>query len=284
MLGQELTIHACLLDYYNRPADVTQFKIIGENHKEYFVHGSQYASISCDQGTIAISIIGNKSISVPLNYSIVFTSHIANKSAKKTISVNLTVGLLPCHPGFQYNSISQRCECYNDSGIVYCSGSSSAIKRGYWLGYVAGIQTATFCLIGYCDFSCCKATYGYYHLSPVRTNQCKLHRTGRSCGNCEKGYTLPYYSSECVNIDECTITWTVVVVILTVLYWVAIFISVFAVMHYQIDIGYLYAITYYYSTVDALLSDNVDGFSDGLYTFSNIMYSIAELTPRFLGK
>ena len=55
-------------------------------------------------------------------------------------------------------------------------------------------------------------------------------------------------------------------------------------MHYKINIGYLYAITYYYSTVDALLSDNVNGFSDGLYAFSNIMYSIAELTPRFLGK
>ena len=167
---------------------------------------------------------------------------------------------------------------------MYCSGSSSAIKRGYWIGYVAGVQTVTFCPIGYCDFSCCKATDGYHHLSPARTNQCKAHRIGRACGNCEEGYTLPYYSSECVNIDKCTITWTIVVVILTVVYWVAIFMAVFAVMHYQISIGYFYAITYYYSTVDALLHDTLDGFSNGLYTFINIMYCIAELTPRFLGK
>ena len=286
MLGQELTIHACLLDYYSRPAEVTQFRIIGENHhdQDYFVHGPQYVSISCDHGIKAISVIGNKAISVPSNYSIVFTSHIAHKSAKKIISVNLIVGLLPCHPGFQYNNKSQRCECYDNSGVVYCSGSSSTIKRGYWLGYVSGLQTVTLCPIGYCNFSCCKTPDGYHLLSPMRTNQCKLHRTGRACGNCEEGYTLPYYSSECVNTDECTITWTVLVVILTVLYWVAIFIAVFAVMHYQINIGYLYAITYYYSTVDALLSDNLDGFSGGLHAFINIMYSIAELTPRFLGK
>ena len=284
MLGQELTIHACLLDYYDRPAEVTQFRIISQDHQDYFVHGSEYVSISCGDEIKAISIIGNKAISVPLNYSIVFTSHIAHYFSKKTISVNLTIQLLPCHPGFQHNSKSQRCECYNSSEVVYCSGSSSAIKRGYWIGYVAGVQTVTFCPIGYCSFSSCEATNGYHHLSPAGTNQCKAHRTGRACGNCEEGYTLPYYSSECVNTDDCTITWTIVVVILTVVYWVVIFMAVFAVMHYQINIGYFYAITYYYSTVDALLRDTLDGFSNGLYTFINIMYCIAELTPRFLGK
>ena len=55
-------------------------------------------------------------------------------------------------------------------------------------------------------------------------------------------------------------------------------------MHYQINIGKLYAITYYYSIVDALLSDNSDDFPDGFYTFINIMYSITKLTPQFLGK
>ena len=33
MLGQEVTIHVCILDYYNKPAEVTQFHIKGENHK-----------------------------------------------------------------------------------------------------------------------------------------------------------------------------------------------------------------------------------------------------------
>ena len=190
----------------------------------------------------------------------------------------------PCYPGFQYQSKSQRCECYNDSRIVSCSGSSSTIARGYWFGHVAKIPTVTICPINYCNFTCCRTTNRYYHLSPERTNQCKQHRDGTACGNCVKGYSLPYYSSECVNTDQCTTTWTVVVVTLTVLYWIAMVTAVFVIMHYRISVGYLYAITYYYSIVDILLNENVDFLPDGLYIFINMIYSVVELTPQFLGK
>ena len=284
MLGQEITIPACLLDYYNRPAEVTQFTIIGEDHQNYYVYGSQYILISCNHSIEGISIIGNQTIISSLNYSMFLTSHISSKSARKSIVVNLTVELSPCYPGFLYHSISQKCECYNNSGIVYCSGSSSAIKRGYWFGNVTGIPTVTFCPISYCNFTCCKTTNGYYQLSPTRNNQCKLYRVGIACGSCQNGYTLPYYSSQCVSIDKCTMIWSTVIVILTVLYWVAIVMVVFIMMHYQINIGKLYAITYYYSIVDALLCDNLNDLSDGLYTFINIIYSIAKLIPQFLGK
>ena len=46
MLGQEMSINPCLLDYYDKPAEVTQFKIIGENHDNCLIHGSEYASVS----------------------------------------------------------------------------------------------------------------------------------------------------------------------------------------------------------------------------------------------
>ena len=283
MLGQEILIYPCLLDHYNNPAEVTQFRIIGEKNQNYYsVHGLEYASISCNNAIEGISIVGNKTISdIPLNYSMNFTSY---ATVRKVISTNLIIELSPCHLGFQYQSKSQRCECYSKGEAVSCSGSSSAIKRGYWFGYVTGIPTVTFCPINYCNFTCCKATNGYYHLSPVRTNQCRQHRDGTACGNCVKGYTLPYYSSECVNTDNCTTAWTVAVVILTVLYWIAMVIAVFVMMHYRISIGYLYAITYYYSIVDILLNENVDYLPDGLYIFINIIYSVVELTPQFLGK
>ena len=284
MLGQEITIPACLMDYYNSPAEVTLFKIIGEGHPNYYVYGSQYILISCNHSIERISIIGNQTIISSVNYSVFLTSQVSSKSIRKTIVMNLTVELSPCHPGFLYHSKSQKCECYNNSGIVYCSGSSSAIKRGYWFGHVTGIPTVTFCPISYCNFTCCMTTNGYHQLSPTRNNQCRLYRAGIACGNCQNGYTLPYYSSECVSIDKCTMTWTIVIIILTVLYWVAIVAVVFIMMHYQINIGKLYAITYYYSIVDVLLSDNSDNFPDGLYTFINVVYSIAKLTPQFLGK
>ena len=282
MLGQEIIIYPCLLNYFNRSAEVTQFRISGENNRNYFLQGSEYVSISCNHTIGGISIVGNKSIAgIPLNYSMCFTSY---STAGEDIYTNLIVELSPCHPGFQYQSKSQKCECYSEGEVVSCSGSSSAIKRGYWFGYVTGKPTATFCPINYCNFTCCKTTNGYYHLSPERTNQCRLHRDGTACSNCVKGYTLPYYSSECVNTDDCTTAWTVVVVTLTVLYWIAMVTAVFVMMHYRISVGYLYAITYYYSIVDILLNENVDYQSDGLYIFINIMYSVVKLTPQFLGK
>ena len=284
MLGQEIAIPACLLDYYNRPAEVTQFTIIGGNHQNYYVYGSQYILISCNHSLEGISIIGNQTIISSLNYSTFLTSQVSSKSIRKTIVMKLTVELSPCHPGFLYHSKSLKCECYNNSGIVYCSGSSSAIKSGYWFGHVTGIPTVTFCPISYCNFTCCMTTNGYHQLSPTRNNQCRLHRAGIACGSCENGYTLPYHSSECVNINKCTITWTILITILTVLYWVAIVTVISIMMHYQINIGKLYVITYYYSIMDALLSDNLEDLSDGVYTFINIMYSIAKLTPQFLGK
>ena len=76
MLGQEIAINPCLLDYYNKPAEVTQFNIIGEKHLNYFLQGSEYVLLSCNHTIKGISIGGNKPIpSLPLNYSIIFTSY-----------------------------------------------------------------------------------------------------------------------------------------------------------------------------------------------------------------
>ena len=54
-------------------------------------------------------------------------------------------------------------------------------------------------------------------------------------------------------------------------------------MHFKIGIGYLYAITYYYSVVDLLLNQNLY-LSSALNTTINVLSSIAKITPQFLGK
>ena len=178
-----------------------------------------------------------------------------------------------------------QCECYNNSRIVYCSGSSSAIARGYWFGHVTGIPTVTICPINYCNFGCCRTTNGYYQLSPERVNynQCKSHRSGIACGNCEKGYTLSYNSAECISINKCSTGMITLVVILTVLYWFVIVVAVFIITFYQVGIGYFYVLTYYYSIVDLILSQPTD-LSDGLYITVIIMSSIAKISPQFLGQ
>ena len=54
-------------------------------------------------------------------------------------------------------------------------------------------------------------------------------------------------------------------------------------MYYKVGIGYLYGITYYYSIVDILLGQNLQG-SKGLYLTVNIVSSSSKITPQFLGE
>ena len=280
MLGQEIIIYPCLLDHYNKPAEVTQFRVIGENNQNYFLRGSEYISISCDHAIKGISIVGSKVIAaLPLNYSMYFTSY---TTVREVIATNLTVKLSSCYLGFQYQSKSQRCECYNNSRIVSCSGSSSTIARGYWFGHVTKIPTVTICPINYCNFTCCRTTNGYYQLSPERVNQCKSYRSGIACGSCEEGYSLSYGSAECISTNKCNTRLTTLVVTLTILYWLVVVVAAFIIMYYQVGIGYFYVLTYYYSIVDIILSQHTD-LSDGLYISITIMSSIAKISPQFLG-
>ena len=144
-------------------------------------------------------------------------------------------------------------------------------------------QTITSYPNDYCNFTCCDINNGIYHLSPVRANQCKPHRSDAACGNCEKGYTLSFDSSECIQINKCTIGQTVLVTVLSFLYWIAVIVTVFIMMHFKVSIASLYAIIYYYSVADIFLRQ-ASFSSNGLYTAINILSSLAKLTPQFLGQ
>ena len=271
MLGSEITLPACVLDYYDNPIlDSTQFIIDSETHSNYFITGPKQILISCDtfQG---MTIVGNQSLSKSnANFSINISLNV-DHSADWKIAVTLIVGLSPCHLGFWQYPESQKCECYNANDIVFCSRNSSTIKRGYWFGNVIGKPTITFCPINYCNFTCCESSNGYYHLSPVRNNQCRSHRSGTACGSCMHGYTLSYDSTECVSVESCTAGQKVAVILLTVIYWIVMVTLTFAMMYYKVGIGYLYSITYYYSTVDILLSQTLQA-SRG--TISNSKHNV----------
>ena len=164
---------------------------------------------------------------------------------------------------------------------MLCTGPTSTIRRGYWIGTVEGKLTTSVCPINYCNFTCCETTNGYHSLSPGRENQCTSHRSGIAYGSCEEGYTLSY-AAECVSVDRCTAGWTVLVVTLTMIYWIVIVIGVFAMMYYKLPIGYLYAITYYYSMVEVLLGQ-YSYIYPSLHMAINILSSVFKLDPQFLG-
>ena len=282
MLGSDIVIPACVFDHYNHSVEPTQFLIQSESNSSYNISGSQQVLIGCNKFK-GISILGNQVSSNSTNFSLTIKLKVEHNPDWKQISVTLVVELSECHLGFWHSSESQQCECYNANDIVFCSGSSSTIKRGYWFGSVTGKPTVTFCPINYCNFTCCETSNRYYHLSPVRNDQCRSHRSGTACGSCTDGYTLSFDSTECLNIQSCTAGQTVLVILLTVTYWIVMVILVFAIMYYKVGIGYLYCITYYYSIVDILLSQNLQA-SRGLYVTVSIISSFSKITPQFLGE
>ena len=278
MLGQEILINSCLMDYYNKPTEeAVQFLVTNDNMN--YTPGSKYVLVSCSL-PLKINVTGSKTSL--MNYTVTLRTFELSVEDRVPINVKVTVMIIPCHPGFQYNPQTQQCECF-DHNIVFCSGSTSMIKKGYWFGEGDGKSTVAVCPLSYCDFTGCNEASEFCDLSPQRTDQCKSHRSGTACSECENGYTLPFYSTECINEDNCTVLNRVLVIGLTVVYWIALVIAVFITMYYKVSIGYLYAITYYYSMVDILLSEYLY-IPNGLYITINIMYSIVNLTPQFLGK
>ena len=283
MLGREIIIPTCLVDYYNNVViHSTQFRVYTENNPNYFINGPTDILISCDlfQG---FRVMSNQALTALKNFSINISLNLDHNANWKKVTATLIIELSPCYLGFWQYPESQQCECYTANNIVFCSGNISTIKRGYWFGHVTGKPTITFCPINYCNFTCCETTNGYYHLSPLRNNQCKSHRTGAACGDCSYGYTLSFDSTECVSLESCTVGHTVLVIVLTVIYWFVMFAVVFAMAYYRIGIGYLYCITYYYSIVDILLSQNLQANGE-LYFAVNIMSSFSKITPQFLGE
>ena len=279
MLGEEVNIPVCVLDYCNQHCDPTQFFMQGDNNQNYSINAPSQVLLSCGTNQL-ISIIGTESLSKSLNYSINFTLNDHRNSNWKKIYLNLTVELVPCYPGFWH--YAEKCKCYNGNDIVFCFDSSSTIKRGYWFGNMTGKPTVTFCPINYCNFTCCETVNGYYHLSPVRTNQCRSHRSGAACGSCVHGYTLSFDSTECVDVKTCTAGQTVLVTLLTVIYWIVMVTLGFALMYYKVGIGYLYSITYYYSIVDIILSQIL--YSSGALQLTvSIMSSFSKIIPQCLG-
>ena len=116
--------------------------------------------------------------------------------------------------------------------------------------------------------------------------QCNDHRTGSACGECNSpGYTLSYDSTDCISVDHCSVGMTVLVVVLTCLYWIVVVVGVFSLMYFnfQISSGYVYGIIYYYSVVGILL-DNNPYVSNGAFQFISVLSSFAQLSPQFLGK
>ena len=59
MLGQEIIINACVLDYFNQPAGSTQFELSYDD-QDHCIIGSDHVLISCTAVFEGVSIKGER--------------------------------------------------------------------------------------------------------------------------------------------------------------------------------------------------------------------------------
>ena len=290
ILGQEVKFTGAVFDYFGKPTEPTLFNIqlqclnTTDSSAHTLIGGDRdhVLTQSIDNFTILIVKFKGRKLDIEhINLTLILTS--LSSSFNKIIAT-LVVELIPCikHPGYTYSEDSQTCACYHAN--VKCSSDGNDIKRGYWFGSIARKATTSLCPNYYCKLTSRNQTSeGYFELPNTIDAQCNHHRVGRACGECSSGYTLSYDSTDCVSVDQCGPGWTVLVIVLTCLYWIAVVACMFMCFQFQICLGHLYGIIYYYSMVRILL-DNNPYISDSAFQFVSILSSFAQLTPELLGK
>ena len=292
ILGREVKFTGTIFDYFGKPTIPTQFNmqleciqntecseyiLISDNHNYILTH-------TIDNFTmLSVNFKGKRIDTSHINLTITLTSVLYSLD---TINATIVVELVPCidHPGYTHSEDVEMCVCYHKN--VKCHDNGNEIKRGYWFGTIASKATTSLCPNHYCKFTDRKqTTESFFELPSTINAQCNDHRVGRACGECSSGYTLSYDSTDCISVDQCGTGWTVLVITLTCLYWIAIVAGVFSLMYFrsQISLEYLYGLIYYYSMVGILLNSN-PYVSDGAFWFTSMALSFAQLTPQFLGK
>ena len=286
ILGHPVKFTGAVFDYFGKPAEPTLFSI-QLKCSSYILMGSKNGNImtqSIDNFTILNINFKGKRIDVQhINLTVTLKSL---STLFKMIITTLIIEIIPCtdHPGYTYNEDSQACVCYHAN--IKCNTNGNEIKRGYWFGNIGNKATTSLCPNHYCEFTNRKHTSkGYFALPNTINAQCNHHRAGRACGECSSGYTLSYDSTDCISVDQCGTGWTVLVIMLTCLYWITVVVGVFSLMYFkfQISLGYFYGLIYYYSMVGTLWNNNMY-ISDDAFQFVSVLSSFAQLTPQFLGK
>ena len=283
MLGQSIGINATVYDYFDNVSETVQFYVECTNCNNTYRLSND--KILVHRGLFHITfkaVDADNDIIDDVNVTLSLSSVLPNENRQLTAAISLK--LSSCKSGYVFDTNLQQCVCYEQNeDIIQCQQDYAEIKYGYWFGSaVFPKRTVSLCPILYCGFTT-ETSNGYYKLPEMLSDQCSSHRTGVACGECKPGYTLAYDSPDCINTDRCSPGMTVLVAVLTILYWIIVVVLVFALMQRKFSLGYAYGLIYYYSIIDILLGSNLF-ISDGVFQLVTILSSFAKLTPRFLGR
>ena len=283
MLGETIHIIASVLDYFNNITEPVTFFIDCNICGSEYILSTHLISVH-NQSIYEINIFPTVAKDVASNTNISITFLSALSSIYRHINASLVIELSSCRAGYLFNNTQTQCVCYPHPDLVHCKGYYVEIKIGYWIGYLTQQHyTSSICPNNYCSSEHAETSPGYYSLHGKSDDQCSSHRTGVACGKCKSGYTLAYDSPDCINTEKCSAGMTILVIVLTILYWITIVAVVFGLMYFQFQIssGYAYGIIYYYSIVDILMVNDV---SEEVFHLVSILSSFAKLTPQLFGQ
>ena len=289
MLGQYMYFNTTLCDYFNGTGEAIRFQVICINCGFEFrvLDDEILIQNGSSNGIGLLSVDADSDLKTDINVSLTIASLLALEY--KQLTGTLTLKLSSCNNGYLFSKQSQQCECYNKDNYIQCDGDSASIKLGYWFGVFSGAHVFSICHNDYCNFFTHREVIRneFYNLPEEVDGQCKPHRTGVACGECSEGYTLAYNSPDCISVEKCSPGITVLVLVLTALYWIGVIAVMFGVSHcfntQQVSIAYLHGIVYFYSIVDILLVTDLHK-SNGLFYVTTILSSFAKLNPQFLGR
>ena len=284
MLGEPIQFNSSVFDYFDSITESVIFTIDCKScGDDYVLSTYQIAVHNHTLNELKVFPITYKDVTSNVNISVTLISVLP--PVYRSMNASLSIQLSSCHTGYIFDKSQRQCICYPYSDIVHCTGVHSEIKIGYWIGSLKEHYTSSICPSDYCNFAKrTETSLGYYDLPRTLDGQCSSHRTGVACGECKPGYTLAYDFPKCINTDKCSAGMIFLVIVLTILYWIAIVAVVFGLMHFlqfQISSGYAYGIIYYYSIVDILLGNNI---SDDVFQLVAILSSFAKLTPQLFGQ
>lgn len=289
MLGEPIQFAGSALGHFNSVTEIVIFDINCKGCGDEYVLSTYQIAVH-NKSLIELKVFPTRQRDVTDNINISLTFLSVLPPVYKSITASLLVELSPCHIGYLFDEHQRQCICYPRHDILHCTVDYIEIKIGYWVGYVCDHYTSSLCPSDYCNFKKqIETSLGYYSLSrksdASTDNQCNSHRTGVACGKCKSGYTLAYDSADCINMSKCSAGMTVLVVVLTVLYWIAVVAIVFCLMCLPFQkasaLGYVFGIIYFYSIVDVLLINDV---SKDVYRLVAILSSFAKLTPQLFGQ
>ena len=293
MLGQPIHFNGTVCDYFNTVSETVQFQVrCNDCNKEYKVLNDKLLVNKGTPSELKILSEGNHGDAVE-NRNITLELYSVLSDNYREFSATLLVSLSGCRNGFLFTTNERKCSCYSDNNKkVQCQENPASvvaeIKVRYWLGIIHNQYTTTLCPLNYCDFMHRMETGSdFYALPGIIDEQCSAHKTGVVCSECNEGYTLAYASTDCVSTQQCSPHNTIIVRVLTVLYWIIIIAGLFVLTYHfkkqKVSCSYLSGIIYFYSIVDVLLTSNLYIKDSSFYVVA-VLSSFAKLTPTVLGK